>query len=276
MTPRCRHVLAFIQYLAGYLNSPLSIKNTIGALSTAFKQSSWDPSPFSSYAVQTALRSLDINMRYIPIGKRPITLPEVESVITYLAQKVQDPTLVCAISFAYVGMFRQSNLAPQTSAAFDATRQFTRADARVISDGIIILLKWSKTIQAYRDATTVYLPRMPASVLCPVRAYTEMVAQRPTLSPADPLLMFPNRRPMSIGYLNRRWRQALHAIGLPVGALKLHSLRRGAATMVWQSGMVKDIDLMTHGTWATPAWRAYASKPAQQSAVAQVFKKITD
>ena len=276
LDPHIYHVLAFIQYLAKYMASPLSVKNVMGALTTAYRRAGWDHTPFTSHAVHTALRSLEINSRYMPTPKRAITPHELSRIIHYVHAVLKDSTLICALTFGYVGMFRQSNLAAATSAGFDHTRQFTRGDITPTHDGLLVTLKWSKTIQAYRDATTVFLPRIPASVLCPVRAHSAMLLDRPTMAPNDPLLVFPDRRHMPLSYLNRQWRRALKHTGLNREQLSLHSLRRGGATMVWQTGLVAETDLMTHGTWASSAWRAYASKPPGESSVAMAFKSLAN
>ena len=93
--PTTPHVLAFIQFLAGHMKSPLSVKNTIGALTTAYKRGGRDHTPFASYAVQAALRSLEINTRYIPRGKRGATPAEVERIIYYCINVPSDLTMAC-------------------------------------------------------------------------------------------------------------------------------------------------------------------------------------
>ena len=71
--PNVEHVLAFIQYVRPRMKSLASMRNMIGSLSTAFKRAGLDSSIFSSFKVNSALRSLDINSRYILSPKLPIT-----------------------------------------------------------------------------------------------------------------------------------------------------------------------------------------------------------
>ena len=146
--------------------------------------------PFTTHEVHTALRSIEINSRYIQSPKRTVTPQELARIIHYVHAVLRDSTIICALTFAYIGMFCQSNLAAATSVGFDHTRQFTRGDISPTRDGLLVTLKWSKTIQAYRDTTSVFLPRMPASTLCPVRPFHAMLIDSPTRSLNDPLIMF--------------------------------------------------------------------------------------
>ena len=79
--------------------------------------------------------------------------------------------LQVALTFGYFGYLRVSNLAPETVTSFDPTRHTTWADVRPEKEGIILGMKWTKTLQARRGATPIPLPEMGNTTVCPVYAY---------------------------------------------------------------------------------------------------------
>ena len=247
----------------------------LGSLSTAFKRMDLDHSIFSSYRVQLALRSIEINSRYTPSPKLPITPDQLESIIGVMRRKGEDPAVICAISFAFIGLFRQSNLAPPTERAFDPTRHFTRGDVTRVPGGVEVVVKWTKTIQKAQDAPTIMLPRIPGRAFCPVMALDSMILSGSAPHPTAALFTTREGRPMCLGFLKKAWVRALLALNLPPERLSLHSLRSGGATAVWHTGKVSELDLMRHGTWASTAWKGYVRGPHKDSTVLQAFKQLS-
>ena len=128
-------------------------------------------------------------------------------------------------------------------------------------------VKWTKTLQRYKEATTVFLPSIQGRVLCPVLSFRNMVLRSPTTVADQPLFVHKDGSPLTLGYVNREWKRALQALGLNPADYSLHSLRRGGASAVWDSGLATPTDIMRHGTWASDSWRAYAHRPAPASMV---------
>ena len=83
-----------------------------------------------------------------------------------------------------------SNLLPHSQLSFDPTRQLCRGDLIFSSDTITVIIKWSKTIQNRRNTTTICVPALGKSPLCPFRAICCMLATIPG-SPNDPLFQSP-------------------------------------------------------------------------------------
>ena len=272
--PAVDHVLAFIEYIRPRMKSPASIKNTIGSLSTAFKRMDLNAAVFSSFKVQLALKSIEVNSRYIPSPKLPVTPDELDAVINYMKRAHADPAVICALAFAFTGLFCQSNLAPHMEALFDPTRHLMRGDVTRVPCGIQVRVKCSKTIQRAQDATSITLPRIPGRAFCPVTSLECMIIASPTADQRAPLFITREGRTMSISFLKKAWNSALKALGMPTDRLSLHSLRSGGATAVWSSGKVSDLDLMRHGTWRSEAWKAYVRPSATESTVLQAFKDI--
>ena len=71
---------------------------------------------------------------------------------------------------AFFGMFRKSNLLPYSASSFDSNKQLTKADFTFKSWGVLVYMKWSKTIQFRDRAVLIPFSFIPDSPLCPVQA----------------------------------------------------------------------------------------------------------
>ena len=187
----------------------------------------------------------------------------------------KDPAVICPITFAFTGLFRQSNLAPHSEKGFDVTRHLTRGDITRVPGSVQVEIKWSKTIQRAQDATSITLPRIPGRAFCPVAALDRMVISAPTPSPLAPLFMTREGRVMPLSFLKKVWKETLLKLELPADKLSLHSLRSGGATAAWGTGQVSELDLMRHGTWASSAWKGYVRPSTNKSSVIQTFKAMS-
>ena len=268
-------MLAFIQYVKPRMKSPASIRNLIGSLSTAFKRADLDATVFSAFKVQNALRSIEINSRYRPDPKLPINPEQLDQVIGRMRRDRHDPSIICAIAFAFTGLFRQSNLAPTLESKFDPTRHMTRRDIVRANQGLEVTIKWSKTIQRTQDATTITLPRISGREFCPVVAYDALTLSNPLKRDSAPLFATREGRPLSLGLLKRAWKETLVDLALPHERLSLHSLRSGGATAAWDTGKVSETDLKKHGTWSSSAWMGYVRTPYHRSTVITAFKGMS-
>ena len=274
-TTTVEHVLAFIQYTRPRMRCPASIRNMVGSLATAFKRAGLDPSVFASFRVHNALKSIDINSRYIPTTKLPITPEQLERVIRKMRAGGRDPAIICAIAFSFTGLFGQSNLAPQVESKFDASRHLTRGDVTRTPAGLRVNIKWTKTIQRAQDATSILLPSIPGRALCPVVALDTLIISSPTVSKCGPLFATAQGRPLCLGLLKRAWKETLIQLGMPQKSLSLHSLRSGGATAVWGTGKVSEHDLMQHGTWSSAAWRGYVRPTAKGSTITTALQQLS-
>ena len=77
---------------------------------------------------------------------------------------------------------RLSNVLPHSSAQFDITRHLTRGDVLFGQQICTVLIKWSKAMQGHRETTTINIPALGSSSLCPITAlqnmYTSIVQAR--------------------------------------------------------------------------------------------------
>ena len=198
-----------------------------------------------------------MNIRRPQADKLPVT-PEVLRAVLGRIEKGPDRLpLTLGILIMFVGFLRQSSVAPGSVASFDKTRHLTREDVFNSSRGLVIRLKWSKTIQRSADQKTILLPQTNDPRLCPVRAFNAYIAARPTAAPSAPLLTFRDGNPITTRYISRRWIAALKEAGLSTTAYSLHSLRKGGASFAYNHGKADLNDVMAQGTWKSDAVRTY-------------------
>ncbi len=187
---------------------------------------------------------------------------------------VLGPPVKVALLFGFYGMLRMSNITPTTQHQFDPARHTSRADVLIKPPEVVLVLKWSKTIQDLGSTPLIPLPEIPRHPLCPLQAYRELLAASPTTSPRQPLLTAKSstgRQTLTAPLLSRLLTDMLAALNQDPGLYSFHSLRRGGATAAYHAG-VSVVDVKRHGTWSSDAFWAYVTAPVvAASSVAQAL-----
>ena len=255
------HVCWFIEYLAKYGYSPGAISNTVSHLRTFYKLAGLSTTQLQHYRVGLALRAAAMTIRRAGATKLPAT-PDVLRKALSCLHAVDYPRLVkAAIIMIFMGFLRQSSAAPPTVAAFDPSRHITRQDITIKPTGVLLNLKWTKTIQRATDAKKLWLPATTDPLLCPVRALNDYLQHAPAAPALSPFFSYPDGRPVTSRYLAKQWTVLLKEAGLPVMAYTLHSLRKGAASYAYNEAWATLNDVMTQGTWRSMAVRDYIKPP---------------
>ena len=176
--------------------------------------------------------------------------------------------LLCFFSF-----LRLSNILPHSAPTFDHTRQLARADYITTTNGAILLIKWSKTIQNRKDIVTIPLPLLGDTPLCPIAALDGMIRLYP-VSDNDPLFVIPRAHtlvPLTDSVARKHLKDISSHLGLPK-PLTFHDFRRAGASWAFQNGVPLE-HIMKHGTWRSDAiWAYLSSSPTPESPVSRAFK----
>lgn len=274
INPASETLCMYAEFLARSFTSPRAIRNYISGIRLLHKYISVKCEALHSFQLDLVLRGIELSTRHIPNRKLPMTREILTSLVslcdhlhrTGLAIKV-------ALLFGYFGFLRQSNLAPKTIASFDPSRHTCRGDVLFQPPGLVILLKWSKTIQRGEKVHLIPLPAIPGSPLCPHAAYVSMLRAFPTMSQHDPLLQIrrPGSRrisPLTSEALSRAFKSLMECLGHNPHDYSLHSLRAGGATAAYHAGVDTE-RIKRHGTWRSDCfWSYVASDPVEQSHVA--------
>jgi integrase len=176
-----------------------------------------------------------------------------------------------AFTLMFFGMLRQSNIAPATATSFDPSRHTARGDIIPSPPGLVVIAKWTKTIQTMDNVPVLPVPKVPGNPADPVAAYRALLKDCPSRHPNQPLLGYlhqGSRVVVTIAMLSAALRELLIALGLDCTLYSLHSFRRGAATTSYRAGV--DVhDIKRHGTWSSDAFWDYVTAPiVAQSPVA--------
>ena len=99
-------------------------------------------------------------------------------ICAHLSAAPHSDVFICILIFGLLAFLRRSNLVPPTVAGFNSKEHLCKGDVMNTEDGLIILLKWSKTVQC--SERIVPLALIPGHPLCPVSAFNNMCQAVPS------------------------------------------------------------------------------------------------
>ena len=258
----CVNILPFLLVFSqsvtsfGYVNNVLSSIRSVAAM-LGFKID--DVTNMNICLFMSGLK----RVMTTPVSPR---LPFTPSLLHHISKVVNysDSFELCvwsAMLFMFFSFFRKSNVIPDRSALFDATKHVTRGSIVVSKSCSCMLVKvtWSKTIH-YRQRT-LYVPisAIPGSRLCPVYMYCKLCELVPS-SLTSPAFVYMRQGVVRILVYSefveqmRRW--------LVITNVKhphlycSHSLRRGGATWAFNCGVSPEL-IKLQGDWQSDCYQRY-------------------
>ena len=277
ISPKTATICMYAEFLTRSFSSPTAIRNYISATRLLHKYLGIHNCPaLHSFELDLIIRAINITLRHTPNRRLPIDARMLRQ-LSILCDNLGPlgATLKVSFLFGYYAFLRQSNLAPRTARLFDLTRHTCRGDVLINPPGLILILKWSKTIQHGKAPHLIPLPAIPGNPLCPYQAYMDMLATCPTRSPNDPLLQIQgrhnNRTILTTAHLSQAFQVMVQALGYPPDSYSLHSLRAGGASAAFRAG-VNYIHIKRHGTWTSDCfWQYIATDTSPSSHVAEAL-----
>ena len=131
----------------------------------------------------------------------------------------------CVYLLSFYSFLRMSNLVPHSISDFSPLKHLARGDVIFKSNKVILLLKWSKTMQSNNEIKLIHVPRIPRSSVCPdtkVRRHFHLILSR---------------------------------LGLAASGFTFHSFRRSGATFAFNNNVALQ-NIQRHGTWTSDCvWR---------------------
>ena len=169
---------------------------------------------------------------------------------------ILDLTFWCLFLIAFFMMSRKSNLVSTSESNFDKKKQLCRGDIVISNDTLIILVKWSKTIQFGERKLRIPIASIPGNILCPVFAYKNMVKLLPAdkESPAFCKLVHGNIVPITYNEFQSKFRELIGKTGRDPSLYSSHSFRRGGASFAFDSSVSSDL-IQLHGDWGSDAYK---------------------
>ena len=165
-----------------------------------------------------------------------------------------------ALLVQFFSCVRKSNLLPASLRTFSPHKQLTSADIHVTQDGLVLTLPWTKTLQNNDDIVTIAIAQVPGSILDPVSSYITFIRQFP-MPPGMPA--FSAMAGTQIKVLTQQvyidtLKLFLKRLGLPPEAYSSHSIRRGAATALFNAGCSQKL-IKYQGGWKSNCYERYIS-----------------
>ena len=216
--------------------------------------------------------------------KLPITPAILNLIFEQLDLTVSlDATFWAACLVAFFSFFRKSNLLVPSAAAFDPQKHLRRSDIHLFKWGIMLFVRWSKTIQ-YRNRTLlVPVPRVEHSKLCPlsavVHAFKLAGVLRSTEHDLGPAFTYQKNgalTPLTYSVFTHKLKLSLNKCGIDNTKYSGHSFRRGGATFAQSCG-VPGTYIKLQGDWRSNAYERYLDCSLQYklAAVNMMSKAIT-
>lgn len=279
VSPDSHTLCLYAEWLSRTFKAPRAIRIYISGVNTLHKYIGAPCDALHSFELDLMLRALDLSMYHIPNKRLPVNrdmLHKICHACNYI--KPLGATLKVAFLFGYYGFLRQSNLAPHEANSLDSARHTCRGDILLQPPGIVVILKWTKTIQRGENVPLIPIPRIPGSLICPYQAYMDMLRVSPTRHSNDPLLAMPGKHgkpptPLTCSHLRRAFCAIVSALGYPPRSYSLHSLRAGGATDAYNAG-VDYLHVKRHGTWTSDSfWSYIANNAVEHSPVANALSQ---
>ena len=266
-------LLAFMQYLLDNQCSFSNITNYLTGIRAFFVVHGCNTEAFRHEQIQLFQKSIKLNVHFRPKANTIITIQQLQNIILS-CDTLSHPVVFKAVYLvAFFSFLRVSNLLPHSVRSFDPTRQLALGDLFFSEQGVTILIKWSKTLQNRHDTTTISLPDLGASPLCPVTALKTLISHFLGQN-NDPLFRIPRCHglvPLTDSVARRHLKQVSTLLDIHPH-IKFHDFRRAGSTWAFNFGVPLD-HIKAHGTWTSDCiWRYISSVPQSSSPVSWAFQ----
>ena len=177
---------------------------------------------------------------------------------------------------AFFGFFRLSNIAPHVKAEFDSTKLFSGGYMFFLENEVLMLLKWSKTIQFRDQYKLVVLPKLGVSPVCPYQALKKVMSLCNPIqnSPLFQISTASGGQVLTDARVRKNLAKINQCLHFPPNFYTFHAFRRSGASLAYELGIpVREIK--EHGTWASDCvWRYIRPSSSAGCQVSQTFRKI--
>lgn len=230
--PATAHVMPlYCQFLSQSLRLQ-SIRNYLSGVKLLHLIAGFDFPFLQLYKVRLTLKGIQHTVKHTPNRAPPIT-PDILSQLVSVTDlgDGKEVTFMCAFLFTFFLFARVSNILPQAAYHFDKVQHLCRGDIFECRAGLLVLFKWSKTIQFGERRLMLPLVRLENNPICPVATYLRMISFYPA-PPSASAFTCSSRRSNFVSMHKSEFIQFLRAKLAIVGVsfphlYRGHSVRRG-------------------------------------------------
>ena len=256
--PNNLHIAQFYAHIIGRVKAYGTLQNYESAVKTLYALFGFsvDTTNIIFKLVNKAARK---HLSVVPAEKPPLELAHILQIMTMI--DIQDPTQVAFINAVIIGFMatlRRSNICPPSPQDFDPQKHLRRRDIIFTPEGMIVVLRWTKTNQ---DSSKLYKIPIAFSgdpAFDPPVIFKSFIDSYPVY-PDDPCFAFYVGQKLFMlthSDLARMLSRFLTAIGVESAAYTTHSIRKGGTTAIHRSGISSEL-LKSHGTWESSAYQVY-------------------
>ena len=256
-------ILLFIELLASNTLSYHVMVNYMSALKHMFNRYGWPSANLSHPLVLRLLKGVNYSITPNLTPKGIFMLPQIREISSLCELFESTLTYRAAFLVAFYGLFRISNMAPQSARLFDNTRHLLRNDLRFEFPGVHIKLKWAKNVQAPEKIHVIKLPEVRDHILCPVHTLRQLLSTK-KLPGQDPLFVLDDYTLLTQSLLRKRLATFVRTLGLPVPQFGFHSFRRTGATLAFDADTPLQ-SIKMQGLWSSDAIWSYISDHTSHS-----------
>ena len=209
------HVLClFAQFLSYNFKSPNSIVNYLNGVRTLHLLTNFPVPDMKDFEVRITVKGLRHCLKHRVKQAFPIT-PLIFGQIHGLLnlRKKFDVVFWSSLLLGFFLMVRASNLVPRVGKRWSRLRQLNKSSVTFNKKGMIIKIRWSKTIQFRQCILEIPVYAIPNSILCPVKAVKRLL-QVNKLKPHGPLLALSDDLVFTYGMLQKKLKQVISDLGL--------------------------------------------------------------
>ena len=176
-------------------------------------------------------------------------------------------TIWAACLTLFFSMLRKSNVFPQSLRSYDPTKHLRRCDFLIHPDGLdkglVIQIRWTKTIQ-YKDRILMCpLPRLQGHPLCPVQAIVKAFHHTSQADPDGPAFMTHKSGKLVPMYYKEFITHIRRFLGPDSNNYTGHSFRRGGASWALTQGLPGE-SIKILGDWKSSAYLSYLTLDLHQ------------
>ena len=267
-------LLAFMEFLHKNGLSQTNISNYMAGIRAMYILHGIDTSPFKDDRLSLFIKSLKINAPFTPKINSMVSIELLQKILITCEQLPHPQVFKALYSFAFFSFLRLSNMLPHSSKQFDLTRHLTRGDLIFSENSAVIIVKWSKTIQNRKNFTTITIPSLGSSPLCPIAALQVMYKAIPLGKNSPLFCCVTNGKVVPLSDSTARKHLKRISIILKIRpTLTFHAFRHSGTTWAFVNGVPLQ-EIMHHGTWSSNAvWRYIQSAPLSSSVVSSTFQQ---
>ena len=167
-----QHILAFLECLKCNGVKATQMQNYISAIKAYYVRFSLPHKLFDHQQIPMFIKAIQKTSAFNVNLPNLVDRGLLTSIVQNCAFTYMGVIFKAAYLLGFFGFLRLSNLVPHTAAGFSHLKHLCKGDFFFTSTEVIILLKWTKTLQLHNQARLLRLPKLD-NILCPVKTIQE-------------------------------------------------------------------------------------------------------